>query len=168
MKEENWSEIEITKLKEIYPFLSNKQISLLMNRSIGSIQHKATRLGIKKDKEANKTVRSLARGGVNSHLWKGGKKKTAKGHVQILRKGHPMADSSGYVMEHRLIMAEYLGRMLSPDEIVHHKNGIKDDNRIENLELMSNRDHTRLHHLGAKRSEETCKNISIGRRKLNE
>lgn len=165
MKEENWSECEIAKLKEVYPFLSNKQISLLMNRSIGSIQHKATRLGIKKDKEANKIVRSLERSGENSHLWNGGKTKDKEGHILVLRKGNPMADKRGYVMEHRLIMSEYLGRMLNPDEIVHHKNGIKDDNRIENLEIMSNGEHTRLHHLGAKRSKETCKNISIGRRK---
>lgn len=165
MKEENWSECEIAKLKEVYPFLSNKQISLLMNRSIGSIQHKATRLGIKKDKEANKIVRSLARSGANSHLWNGGKTKDKEGHILVLRKGNPMADKRGYVMEHRLIMSEHLGRVLNPDEIVHHKNGIKDDNRIENLEIMSNGEHTRLHHLGAKRSKETCKNISIGRRK---
>lgn len=168
MKEARWSETENYKLKEIYPFLSNEQISLLMNRSIGSIQHKAVRLGIKKDKEANKIVRSMARSGERSSNWKGGKRKTSKGHIQVLRKGHPMADCSGYVMEHRIIMAEYLGRVLEPNEIVHHKNGIKDDNRIENLEIMSAGEHTRLHHLGAKRSEETCRNISMGKRCKNE
>jgi len=58
-----------------------------------------------------------------------------RGYIALFRPGHPMADSQGYALEHRLVMARHLGRMLKRSEVVHHKNGKKRDNRIANLEL---------------------------------
>ncbi len=61
------------------------------------------------------------------------------GYKWLYRPKHIQATKDGYVKEHRLIMSEYLGRKLEPREIVHHLNGDKLDNRLENLEIMTKR-----------------------------
>lgn len=71
----------------------------------------------------------------NNGAWKNGKTIHTKGYVRIRNTTHPRAIKSGYVFEHILVMEQHLSRYLEPCEKIHHKNGIKNDNRIENLEL---------------------------------
>ncbi len=63
---------------------------------------------------------------------------TRYGYRKIHKKNHPNAWRNGDIFEHVYVMSEYLKRALKKGETVHHKNGIKHDNRIDNLELWSN------------------------------
>ena len=65
-----------------------------------------------------------SRGYVEGRIWVGGGQITVK--------------------QHRLVMERHLGRQLLPDEDVHHVNGVKTDNRISNLEVVSHAQHTRI------------------------
>lgn len=83
--------------------------------------------------------------GENANHWKGGKIRRTAGYVCVLQKNHPRADSLGYVPQHVLVMEAHIGRYLAQNEVVHHKNGVKDDNDLDNLQLMTDFEH-RSHH----------------------
>lgn len=87
--------------------------------------------------------------GATNPRWKGGRyTATETGYVFIKMPQHPNADKRGYVREHHLIMSNYIGRPIAPDEVVHHLNGIGSDNRIENLQILKRSRHHSLHHKG--------------------
>lgn len=67
------------------------------------------------------------------------------GYVEIWNPNHPMAHKNNYVSEHRLIMSEHLGRVLESHEHVHHIDGNRMNNNIENLELIHRKDHPSKH-----------------------
>ncbi|TSA28600.1 HNH endonuclease [bacterium] len=90
----------------------------------------------KKDNKIN-----LGRTGEKGFRWKGGKTKTTKGYILIYKPKHPFCQKGNYVLEHRFVMEKMIGRFLKPKEAVHHINGIKDDNRPENLQLFSHSPH---------------------------
>jgi hypothetical protein len=72
-----------------------------------------------------------------SPKWVNGKFQDTRGYVMAYSPGHPRAKTRNYVQEHTLVMEKMLGRYLFPHEVVHHRNGVRNDNRPENLELWS-------------------------------
>lgn len=82
------------------------------------------------------TINSMLKKSGEKHpRWKGGKWKCGEGYIYILSKNHPRKNARGYVYQHILVMEKHLKRYLNREEVVHHINHIKDDNRIENLML---------------------------------
>ena len=76
------------------------------------------------------------------------KKSIKKGdYMYALVPEHPLATKNGYVLYHRVVMENHLGRLLNSHEVVHHKNHNKFDNRIENLEVLNDIEHVRMHGL---------------------
>lgn len=88
--------------------------------------------------------------GPSNPNWKGGIRR-AQGYVFLQRPDHPKAGKNGYVREHVLIMSDHIGRPIATNEIVHHRDGVRDHNWIENLELMTRSAHHSLHHKGVRK-----------------
>ena len=91
------------------------------------------------DETRRKMSESKIKGGI------GHKKKRTDGYIAVYFPDHTQSNSSGYIMEHDLVMECIIGRRLNDDECVHHINFIRDDNRKENLKLMTKTEHMSLH-----------------------
>jgi len=96
--------------------------------------------GRKFSEETKKRMSDSARKGGIGH-----KKQRSDGYVAIYFPDHPNSSKDGYVMEHILVMECAIGRRLSTEQCVHHKNRKRNDNRIENLQLMTKAEHRRHH-----------------------
>ena len=72
-------------------------------------------------------------------------KPRSDGYISCYVPRHPYCHKDKYAMLHTVIMERSIGRYLYRDEVVHHVNGVRDDNRIENLQLMKTHDHQSMH-----------------------
>lgn len=102
-------------------------------------------LGHKHTEEAKRKM-SVAKTGVphnvreNNPRWRGGRFVDKAGYVYLwVGSEHPLAQKSGYVLEHRLVMSGVVGRTLTADETVHHIDGDRENNRPDNLQLRKGR-----------------------------
>lgn len=87
-----------------------------------------------------KTRRSPGRG-PDHYLWKGGIKKTKKGRFKIWKPDHPRADGGGYVYHSIWVWEEANGESVPPGHHIHHLNGVRDDDRPENLVCIKQEKH---------------------------
>lgn len=130
-----------------YGIESRKEITEETKRKIG-IANKGNHyaLGLKRTPEQRKHISDAKKGiWLNPSEFGGHKKKRADGYISVYVPSHPNANKTGYVMEHILVMEKHIGRYIKNDEVVHHINHVRDDNRIENLRLMTFKEHAGLH-----------------------
>ena len=80
--------------------------------------------------------------GVEHHAWKGGRQENNDGYILAYAPQHPRTDKHHRILEHRLIIEQHLERLLKPSEFVHHLNGIRNDNRLENLAITDKYNHS--------------------------
>lgn len=149
-----WTVEETRLLQKYYNQLPNPKLKQLFpGRSMSSIYWKAQTMGLRKDPNMAHINRSQAK-------WKGGVYAATGGYRMVMRPGHPRANSKGYVYEHILVWEKETGTRVPKNCCIHHLNGNKQDNRIENLCVMLRSAHSSLHHTNHKCSEETRKLLS--------
>lgn len=130
----DWDEVKQLYLKGY----SNKEISQKIGVGSASVCYIIDSFGIKKRK------RNIS--GNKNPNWKGGVMYD-RGRKLIYTPNHPNPDFLyKYCYKYRLVMEKHLGRLLDKNEVVHHINGDITDNRIKNLQVMSQGEHARLHH----------------------
>lgn len=146
--------------------LSPAQIGKIVGLSRGAVWSVLVRRKVKlrSPKEADKVRYPNGKSGKYAIHWKGGRRNggAKQCYIIVYSPNHPHKTKEGYVMEHRLVMEAKIRRYLLPTEFVHHINGNKKDNRIENLELMkSKKEHAQKHFDAVKEVDRLKKVLDI-------
>jgi hypothetical protein len=133
-------ETRLTHLIEVEQ-VTQARAAAILGCSVSCVERNAARLGLS-------TQRSGPRSGAQHPDWKGGRVLIGR-YWYRWSNTHPFRTKRNYVLEHRIVVEASLGRFLTRDEVVHHKNGDPQDNRLENLVVFgSNADHLRHELIG--------------------
>ena len=125
--------------REDYPVTEKQREARRRNghKHLGMVRSEETRRRISEVKRHYRKRDDYEFGGHEKH--------DDNGYIKVFCPDHPCASKEGFVLKHRLVMEQAIGRHLRPDEVVHHINHVRDDNRIENLMLMTASEHNALH-----------------------
>ena len=158
MKDPSWEEDELTNLKKYYSSCTNEELDKMFpNRTLLGICKKARKIGLKRSAHSISANRSA---GQRKRDFNHAPRYTAKGYKIIYAPDFHRADKNGMVLEHIYIFEKETGVEIPKGYCIHHINGKKDDNRIENLCMLSTSAHTILHNSGKKFSDERKSKIS--------
>ena len=149
---------------------SLEMIASIYNKSIGSVNYwfRKYKIPRRSHKEANILRDKLLRRNYNFLFerspadhpnWKGGRRISSGGYVELRIPEHPRARQNGYVFEHLIVSEKHYGE-LTRDYVIHHINGSKQDNRIENLMVLSQKEHIEIIPNLVKENNELKKKIS--------
>lgn len=133
-KPHNYKHVDEELLRELYvnQGKSSREVASILGLSQRTTLDKLQELGISRPPRVR---------------YNGQRIKTTDGYYALFMPDHPNANRCGYVLEHRYIMSEHIGRPLKPEEVVHHRNENRMDNNLDNLELIGSHGlHTALHH----------------------
>ena len=120
-------------------------IAAMLGVTQGAVVYHLRKHGIPIRSHRDELVKAnKVRRGVKNPRWNGGRTKNKQGYILVLYPGHPKADHKGYVREHVLVWEKANGMLVPDGWHVHHKNGVKDDNRPENLEAMTHAKHSKV------------------------
>lgn len=161
----HWTDAQLVSMATLYSDgHSLRGIAERMGCSRRTIEHHLRKQGVQLRPRGMQTERQKLYGERHPN-WRGGVhrrhadvRRTGSGYVSRLAREHPYCSRDGYVLEHRLVVERYLQATnrghpglgddgyLRPDWVVHHRNGVKDDNRLENLQPLPRKQHNSWMH----------------------
>lgn len=152
MNARSWSERELNLLKTWFDEgVPDDIIADRLNRTHVSVKVKRKRIGLTGERNARR-LSAAARNAMGPRFkgkehpsWKGGRRISSRGYVEVLMRNHPRARKNGYVFEHILVAEQKIGRPLLPDEEVHHIDKNKQNNSPDNLLVVRKTDHHLYH-----------------------
>lgn len=121
--------------------LSTLAIARQFGSSKGTVRSLLVHHGIPRRSRSESAKLQPVRCGAKAGNWKGGRYRDAAGYVRVHAPGHPRAHRGSHVLEHILVWEQFHGRPLPLGYVIHHFNGLKDDNRLGNLIALPSRKH---------------------------